>query len=129
MAQPSQVYPPWLTPVPSVVTDAAGSPVATVVGVSYIAPTYYGPSVSAYDGDVLSCANSVDRFRWDHSTVMEDTHFLQRSCGLVLQPLLQEYQPQWSLREFRARPPCRPSLRLLQNFPLQLRYRHQPSHL
>jgi hypothetical protein len=45
MDMPSQVYPPWLSPVPSVITDTAGAPVTTVTVVVYVPPTYYGPSV------------------------------------------------------------------------------------
>ncbi|KAF9532694.1 hypothetical protein CPB83DRAFT_847235 [Crepidotus variabilis] len=45
MAQPSVEYPPWLTPIPSVITDAAGAPVTTSTSISYVTPIYYGPSI------------------------------------------------------------------------------------
>lgn len=44
MAAPTQAYPPWLTPVPSVVTDAAGEP-TTSTSIEYLPLTYYGPSI------------------------------------------------------------------------------------
>jgi hypothetical protein len=104
MSQPSQEYPPWLTPVPSVVTDAAGMPV-TITVASYIPPTYYGPSVGVNNRNILSFAKIVNRFRWEHSTAMGDTHILRRSCGLlkVLRPLLQKNQLQWSQRKLLVR--------------------------
>ncbi|PPQ63228.1 hypothetical protein CVT24_005688 [Panaeolus cyanescens] len=46
MAQPSQQFPPWLTPSLSVITDAAGVPVATSTDIVYLPLTYFGPSVS-----------------------------------------------------------------------------------
>lgn len=45
MAAPSQQYPPWLTPFPTVVTDSAGT-TTTSTTVLYLPLTYYGPSVS-----------------------------------------------------------------------------------
>ncbi|KAF8903719.1 hypothetical protein CPB84DRAFT_1823828 [Gymnopilus junonius] len=45
MAQPSQVFPPWLSPTVVVVTNAGGAPVATETSIEYIAPTYFGPSI------------------------------------------------------------------------------------
>ena len=47
MTQPSQVFPPWLTPSVSAVTNAAGVPVATETTIVYLPLTYFGPSVSA----------------------------------------------------------------------------------
>lgn len=44
MAAPTQAYPPWLTPVPSVVTDAAGEP-TTSTSIEYLPLTYFGPSI------------------------------------------------------------------------------------
>ncbi|PPQ83982.1 hypothetical protein CVT25_000528 [Psilocybe cyanescens] len=45
MSQPSQQFPPWLSPSPVVITDAAGNPVATDTVIEYIPPTYFGPSI------------------------------------------------------------------------------------
>ncbi|KAF8813515.1 hypothetical protein BYT27DRAFT_7231005 [Phlegmacium glaucopus] len=45
MTQPSQVFPPWLTPSASVVTNAAGVPVATETSIVYLPLTYFGPSI------------------------------------------------------------------------------------
>ncbi|KAF8186624.1 hypothetical protein BJ912DRAFT_1143878 [Pholiota molesta] len=45
MAQPSQQFPPWLSPSAFIVTDAAGTPVATETSIVYIPPTYFGPSI------------------------------------------------------------------------------------
>ncbi|KAF8151037.1 hypothetical protein B0H34DRAFT_666363 [Crassisporium funariophilum] len=45
MAQPSQVFPPWLTPSPSVITNAAGVPVSTSTTIIYLPLTYFGPSI------------------------------------------------------------------------------------
>lgn len=119
MEQPSQEYPPWLTPVPSVVTDAAGFPVATVTGVSYIAPTYYGPSVSVNDGNGHCYAKMINRYRWEHSTVMVDPVILRRSSGLRL-ALLQEPQLHWPQPECLARLRQRRPPRSLQEVPSQL---------
>ncbi|KAF4613692.1 hypothetical protein D9613_008032 [Agrocybe pediades] len=44
MAQPSQEFPPWLTPSLVQITDAAGA-VATETTVVYVPPTYFGPSI------------------------------------------------------------------------------------
>ena len=46
MTQPTQVFPPWLTPSVSAVTNAAGVPVATETTIVYLPLTYFGPSVS-----------------------------------------------------------------------------------
>ncbi|KAF8193429.1 hypothetical protein BJ912DRAFT_1141890 [Pholiota molesta] len=45
MAQPTQQFPPWLSPSAFIVTDAAGTPVATETSIVYIPPTYFGPSI------------------------------------------------------------------------------------
>ncbi|KJA25097.1 hypothetical protein HYPSUDRAFT_438748 [Hypholoma sublateritium FD-334 SS-4] len=45
MAQPTQQFPPWLSPSAFIVTDAAGDPIATETTIEYIAPTYFGPSI------------------------------------------------------------------------------------
>lgn len=65
MAQPTVVYPPWLTPIPSVLTDAAGAPIATETSVSYIPPVYYGPSVGLTHIEIVSNVNqAVDSTRF-----------------------------------------------------------------
>jgi len=46
MAAETQQYPPWLTPIPSVIDDANGVPITTSTTVSLLPLTYYGPSVS-----------------------------------------------------------------------------------
>lgn len=46
MAAPTQQYPPWLTPIPSVIENANGVPITTSTTVSFLPLTYYGPSVS-----------------------------------------------------------------------------------
>ena len=46
MTQPTQVYPPWLTPSVSAITNAVGVPVSTETTIVYLPLTYYGPSVS-----------------------------------------------------------------------------------
>ena len=48
MTQPSQVFPPWLTPSVSAVTNAAGVPVSTATSIVFLPLTYFGPSVSDY---------------------------------------------------------------------------------
>jgi hypothetical protein len=45
MTQPTQVFPPWLTPSVSTVTNAAGTPVATDTTIVFLPLTYFGPSV------------------------------------------------------------------------------------
>ncbi|KAF8963170.1 hypothetical protein BDZ97DRAFT_1920059 [Flammula alnicola] len=45
MAQPSQEFPPWLSPSVVIITNAAGEPVATETSIVYIPPTYFGPSI------------------------------------------------------------------------------------
>ncbi|KAF8071541.1 hypothetical protein FPV67DRAFT_1481671 [Lyophyllum atratum] len=45
MAAPTQEYPPWLTPVPSVIFDGNGIPITTSTTVLYLPLTYYGPSI------------------------------------------------------------------------------------
>ena len=45
MTQPTQVFPPWLTPSVSAITNAAGVPVATETTIVYLPLTYFGPSV------------------------------------------------------------------------------------
>ncbi|KIM39287.1 hypothetical protein M413DRAFT_447231 [Hebeloma cylindrosporum] len=45
MAQPSQEFPPWLTPSVGIITNGAGVPVSTVTSIVYVAPTYFGPSI------------------------------------------------------------------------------------
>ena len=57
MTQPSQVFPPWLTPSVSAVTNAAGVPVATETTIVYLPLTYFGPSVSAKLKMELYCFN------------------------------------------------------------------------
>ncbi|KAF5379658.1 hypothetical protein D9615_005772 [Tricholomella constricta] len=44
MAAPTQEYPPWLTPVPTVVFDGNGA-LTTSTTVLYLPLTYYGPSI------------------------------------------------------------------------------------
>ncbi|KAJ3491655.1 hypothetical protein NLJ89_g11317 [Agrocybe chaxingu] len=46
MAQPTQVYPPWLAPSAVVITDAAGAPVTTSTTILYLPPTYFGPNTT-----------------------------------------------------------------------------------
>ncbi|KAL0576085.1 hypothetical protein V5O48_005884 [Marasmius crinis-equi] len=45
MAEPSQVFPPWLTQQVITLTDAAGEPTETQTSVLYLPLTYYGPSI------------------------------------------------------------------------------------
>ncbi|KAG6810088.1 hypothetical protein H0H92_013362 [Tricholoma furcatifolium] len=45
MAAPTQVYPPWLTAVPTVIVDSNGVPIATETTVLFLPLTYYGPSI------------------------------------------------------------------------------------
>ncbi|KAH0585609.1 hypothetical protein J132_06789 [Termitomyces sp. J132] len=45
MAAPTQVFPPWLTAVPTTLFDGNGAPTATETTVLFLPLTYYGPSI------------------------------------------------------------------------------------
>ena len=84
MTQPSQVFPPWLTPSVSTVTNAAGVPVATETTIVYVPLTYFGPSVSI--GNFQKKDRSwrcflilfLGRYHWGHyGHLVDPPHLLQ----------------------------------------------------
>ena len=90
MTQPTQVFPPWLTPSVSVVTNAVGTPVATDTSIVFLPLTYFGPSVSVLPVFKPDCSvfdSFLSRYHWDH-------------CGhLVALPHLLQHQ--WRLPHLR----------------------------